>query len=590
MRGAVLDITDRRQAEEQVGLLQTILMDVSAAHDLSSTLWVVLRRVCEKTGWAYGQAWLPRPDGSVLDCGPAWFSDPGFEKFRAISQQITFPPGKGLPGRVWLSKQPAWLENATLDPNFPRAKSAAQAGLRTALALPIITENEIVSVLEFFVREPRAEDKRLVNVILAVAAQLGLVIARRQAEEEIRQHAARMETLAGISQALAEVSLDAQAVFDTIARYTAEHIGDSCTIRLLSRDEQWLDLVAFHNPIPEMAALLRPAYLTPMPADQPWFRQVLQTGQSLLLPVITQEQIDELLPVEFRFVAPRFRLHSAIIAPLRVQGQVIGSVVMTRVDPAGAPYTPNDQVLLQELADRAGLTIQNARFFEQVKDAREQLEALSRRLLEVQEIERRAITRELHDRVGENLTGLSINLQNMKALLSRRAALALSSKFDDAQALVEDTTRQIRDIMAELHVPELEYYGLAAALEIYAERAAARGNLELIASLPDLAPPPLPSNMCIALFRAAQESINNILKHADARHLELSLEEQHSRICLKIEDDGQGFQPDLVSRKEAQTWGLKIMRERIEAVGGRVQIQSELGRGTRVIFETRRPL
>ena len=590
MRGAVLDITDRKQTEEQVSLLQTILMDVSAARDLSSTLWVVLRRVCEKTGWAYGQAWLPRPDGSVLDCGPAWFSDPSFEKFRAISQQTTFLPDKGLPGRVWLSKQPAWLENATLDPNFPRVESAAQAGLRAAFALPIIMESEIVAVLEFFMREPRAEDKRLEKVIWAVAAQLGLVIERRQAEEEIRQHAARMETLAEISQALAEVGLELQAVFDTIARYTAEHIGDSCAIRLLSSDEQRLNLVAFHHPVPETAALLKPAYLTPMPADQEWFRKLLQTGQSVLLPVITEEQIDALLPAEFRRVAERFRLHSGLIVPLRTEGRVIGTIALTRVDPKGPSYTPNDQVLLQELADRAGLTIQNARFFEQVEDSRERLEALSRRLLEAQESERRALTRELHDRVGQNLTGLSINLQNMKALLSRRVALALSAKFDDAQALVEHITRQIRDIMAELHLPELEYYGLAAALEIYAERAAARGNLEMITYLPDLAPPPLPSNICIAFFRAAQEAINNILKHADARHLELRLEEQNGKICLKIKDDGQGFQPDLVSQKESQTWGLKIMRERIEAVGGKVQIESEPGRGTQVIFETERPL
>jgi signal transduction histidine kinase len=318
-------------------------------------------------------------------------------------------------------------------------------------------------------------------------------------------------------------------------------------------------------------------------------RKVLQTSQSFTLPVITEQQIEALLPAEIKVVAQRFRPHSGLIVPLGVQGRVIGTIALTRVDPAGSSYTANDQVLLQELADRAALTIQNARFFGQVEEAREQLEALSRRLLEVQETERRAITRELHDRVGQNLTGLSINLQNMKALLSRKAALALSSKFDDAQALVEHITRQIRDIMAELHVPELEYYGLAAALEIYAERAAARGNLELIAYLPDLAPPPLPSNICIALFRAAQEAINNSLKHAGASHLKLSLEEQHGRICLKVEDDGHGFQPDLASPKESQTWGLKIMRERIESVGGRVQIESEPGRGTRVIFETERP-
>ena len=133
---------------------------------------------------------------------------------------------------------------------------------------------------------------------------------------------------------------------------------------------------------------------------------------------------------------------------------------------------------------------------------------------------------------------------------------------------MQDTTRQIRDIMAELHPPELEDYGLAAALETYAERAASRGNLKLIADLPDLAPPPLPPYFMIALFRAVQEAIGNVLKHADATRLEIRLEERDGRIRLTVEDDGKGFGPALASQKEAQTWGLKIMRQRIESVGG----------------------
>jgi signal transduction histidine kinase len=207
----------------------------------------------------------------------------------------------------------------------------------------------------------------------------------------------------------------------------------------------------------------------------------------------------------------------------------------------------------------------------------------------VQEAERRALTAELHDRVGQHLTGLSINLQNMKAQLSDEMAKTLATKFDDAQALVQDTTRQIRDIMAELHLPELEDYGLAAALETYAERAASRGNLQLIADLPDLPDPPLPSDVRIGLFRAAQEAISNVLKHANATQLEVSLEQQNGRIRLRIEDDGLGFEPDLASQKDGQTWGLKIMRERIESIGGKVQIESKPGEGTGVTFEIESP-
>jgi two-component system NarL family sensor kinase len=135
----------------------------------------------------------------------------------------------------------------------------------------------------------------------------------------------------------------------------------------------------------------------------------------------------------------------------------------------------------------------------------------------------------------------------------------------------------------------LEDYGLAAALETYAERAASSGNLELITDLPDLDPPRLPSAVRATLFRAAQEAISNVLKHADATRLEVSLEGQNGRVRLKIEDNGQGFDPDPASQKERQTWGLQIMRERIESIGGTVQIESQPGQGTRVIFEIERP-
>ncbi len=185
-----MEITERKRAEEQVSLLQTITLEVVAARDLSSALEVVLRRVCEKTGWVYGQAWVPRLDKSVLDCDAAWFSNVGLEKFRVISMGLTFPPGRGLPGRVLSSKQPVWLEDATLDSNFPRAESAVENGLKAALAVPILADGEIVAVIEFFLHEQRTEDERLVKVIAAVAAQLGLVLERKRVEGllEERQH------------------------------------------------------------------------------------------------------------------------------------------------------------------------------------------------------------------------------------------------------------------------------------------------------------------------------------------------------------------------------------------------------------------
>src|SRR4029077_12309751 len=108
------------------GLLQTITLDVATASDLFSALEVVLRRVCEKTGWVLGQAWVPNPEKTHLGCGPVWFcGETGLKGFRAASEESHFLPGAGLPGRIWESKKPAWIEDVTVDGNFPRNKVAA---------------------------------------------------------------------------------------------------------------------------------------------------------------------------------------------------------------------------------------------------------------------------------------------------------------------------------------------------------------------------------------------------------------------------------------------------------------------------------
>jgi len=207
---AANDITERRQAEEQLGLLQTITMDVALAPDLISAFEVVLRRVCESTGWVLGQSWIPRADGTALECSPAWFgSDAALEQFRLGSEHAILPPGIGLPGRVWLSKKPMWIGDVSVDGNFPRAALASNAGLKAALALPIIAGGEVIAVIEFFMREPRTEDERLVKVITAVAAQLDLAIERKRADEQLRDtraeltHVARVTTMGELAASIA---------------------------------------------------------------------------------------------------------------------------------------------------------------------------------------------------------------------------------------------------------------------------------------------------------------------------------------------------------------------------------------------------
>src|SRR6267378_2172493 len=177
---------DHTQSEEQLNLLQTISMEVAAASDLASALEVVLREVCEKTGWVIGHAWVPNPDATALDLVAAWYCGDGeLKSFKTASEASHFEPGLGLPGRVWESKQPAWVEDVINDPNFPRSAAARTAGLKTGVAIPILSGRKVIAVLEFFIRESRSQNEQLVNVIVAVAAQLGLMMERKRAAEQL---------------------------------------------------------------------------------------------------------------------------------------------------------------------------------------------------------------------------------------------------------------------------------------------------------------------------------------------------------------------------------------------------------------------
>src|SRR6476660_2110682 len=178
----------RHESEEQLSLLQTITTELTTAEDLSSALEVVLRDVCEKTGWVLGHAWVPNPPGTALDLVSTWYCGDGeLKPFRAVSEASHFEPGVGLPGRVWESKRPAWVENVTDDPNFPRSAAARTAGLKTGVGIPILSGKKVIAVLEFFMRESRAENERLLNVIASVAAQLDLLHRATHAEAAARE-------------------------------------------------------------------------------------------------------------------------------------------------------------------------------------------------------------------------------------------------------------------------------------------------------------------------------------------------------------------------------------------------------------------
>lgn len=177
------DITEHKKAQDELRLFESLSASIGEARDLNSAFKALLRTVCDTTGWVLGQAFTPDAEKNCLVCSPAWYSAvEGMEKFRKDSLQQRFTPGRGLPGRCWADRKAAWISNVALDSNFPRAKTAIEVGIRAAYAIPVLAEQEVIAVIEFFVLEEREEDTHLMNLVTAVASQLGSLMRRKRAE------------------------------------------------------------------------------------------------------------------------------------------------------------------------------------------------------------------------------------------------------------------------------------------------------------------------------------------------------------------------------------------------------------------------
>jgi PAS domain S-box-containing protein len=219
-------------------------------------------------------------------------------------------------------------------------------------------------------------------------------------------------------------------------------------------------------------------------------------------------------------------------------------------------------------------------------ESRKRLQALSQRLVEVQEDERRMIARELHDRVGQTLSALNINLLIMKDGLSEDSKERLGSRMKDSIELLTETISLVRGLMNELRPANLDDYGLKPALQAYLADYSARYNINVLLDLAD--EPVLRQNpsLEITLLRIAQEALTNIARHAHATETIISLRRENTIFHFTIFDNGIGIE---ASKGDMQriSHGLKIMRERAEALGGTINIDSSEN-GTKV--ETRIPI
>jgi len=279
-------------------------------------------------------------------------------------------------------------------------------------------------------------------------------------------------------------------------------------------------------------------------------------------------------------------VRSLLAAPIASPHTVYGWICLTNRLGAEA-FSDEDEQLLSLLGELVGRGYESGSLYLKMKrHAAEQVESLSWRLVDAQESERRQLSRELHDRVGQNLTALGINLDILRSQGAASDPPDMRARLDDSIELVEATAGAIENVMAELRPPMLDDHGLLAALQWYASQFAQRTGIEVMVQGDD-GSPRRDLQLEITLFRIAQEALNNVAKHARANRVDIALHVADADFTLAVTDDGVGFDPTRVPPSAGR--GMATMRERAQSAGGRFEVAAAPGAGTRVSARVRLP-
>jgi len=230
--------------------------------------------------------------------------------------------------------------------------------------------------------------------------------------------------------------------------------------------------------------------------------------------------------------------------------------------------------------------VEKERLFDAVSQQRQQLRALNKKLIDVQETERKQLARELHDEMGQALTMISINLATVQQELPPHANATIKRQLAEAAQLTQYTLDQVRELSFNLRPAILDDLGLIPTLQKYLKRYSANVNIETRFEATGIEER-LPITVETALFRIVQEALTNIARYAKAKTVRIALEHGESSVIATVEDDGQGFDIAQVFKHDdpMRGTGLIGMRERAFVLGGTFSIESELGEGTKLVIE-----
>lgn len=468
------------------------------------------------------------------------------------------PRGRGVLGELIREPVPLRLRDVNAHPHaygFP----PGHPPMYSFLGVPIAVRGETYGNLYMTEKQGAEEfDDSDEEAALTLASWAGIAIENArlytslsEREVEVEKALRRAETSVDIARTVGGET-DVERVLDLIVKRARALVDARALLVLLRRDDHLL--VAAHagridEDISEMTIPIEDSVFGAAMDDR--VSQRLERGSPL-----SEGRLRETLGAE-----------TALVVPLLFRGRAVGTLVALDREAGGLEFDQEDLRLLQSFASSAATAVATAQTVES--------ERLQQRV-ESAEKERERWARELHDDTLQNLAAIRIKLATALQAKGEDRPERIERAAEDTLDLLEAQIGELNRLINDLRPAVLERLGLAGALEALAEESSARGAVEVKATI-DLSAERSGDEDRI-VYRLIQESLTNVLKHANASHVEVSAAEGEGAIQIAVRDDGDGFDPATSTAGR----GLTGMRERIELLGGEIMVSSKPGEGTEI--------
>jgi signal transduction histidine kinase len=513
---------------------------ITSELSLDALLQRLVEAAAELTGARYGALGVIDRSGSELERFLTTGIDADVQA--AIGD---LPRGRGILGVLIREAKPLRLHDLNEDPRavgFP----PNHPPMRAFLGVPILLRG--VAYGNLYLTEKQGgtdftdEDQELITLL---AAQAAVAIENARLYQAATDWSQQLESLNEVADALV-TETDLDRLLELIARRLRELL-DARLVTVL---------------LPAGADQLRFAAVAGYGGEELAGQSVSRAGSKSgrVLERGRSERVDSVLddPDVDHEATRLLGARSGLWVPLRVRGRSIG--ILAAHDKLGADvrFSDSDLRLAETFASRAAVAVDLSE-----RIARDAL----RRVVEAQEAERRRLARELHDETGQALTSILLGLKGLEEKVSPDD---LSAPVGDLRELVVSTLQDVRRLAVELRPSTLDDFGLVAALERLTESFAEQSKIpvDFQSTLP---PERLSEEVETALYRIVQESLTNVVKHAQATRVSVLLTRKNGSVAVVVEDDGRGFDPAAVTD---DGFGLVGMRERVASLGGRLELES----------------